>query len=985
MKRRRDGSSAAAPWTLSLLLLVFCQATLANAGALYNQCPLECSCLGNNVMCKDLLLVGAPDGLPPWTVQLVLKGNNFANLDFSALRNLPKLEELDVNSNVLGDNFTLTLSEDAQLKWLKINKNRLTKVPELSLFYLTHLFLSHNAIDSVSKSSLIHYPELQSLDLSGNKLTSLHKGSFIARKLKILNLNSNQISTIEDGSFEELSSLQELRLNKNHLTVLKDYLKKLDKLRILEVNRNEIRAIEGLTFKELKGLEKLRLKRNRIETLNDGAFWPLNNLTELALDFNVLKIVPKGALFGLNQLQSLTLSHNRISQIELQAWEMCKELTELDLSHNELTRVERHSFAMLYKLRKLSLDHNGVSYIAEGAFKDLYNLQELELNSNKISFVVEDAIGIFLPLTQLQKLGIAHNQIKSIHVNAFAGLAQVTELDLTGNNITSIQENAFAGMSSTLGSLKMNTSALFCDCGLQWLSVWLRKRDQTTLSETKAHCGYPQWLRGKSLSQLHHANFTCDQFPKPRIVEEPASHLSINKGDNITLRCKATSTANAPLTFSWKHDNTEILDRTLQTDSEQIYVDGVSAATSELRLTNITNAHGGKYQCVVSNSYGSSYSGKTRISVLVFPSFTKMPVDIRVSAGNIARLECSAEGLPMPQISWQKDGGNDFPAARERRMNKMPMDDKLFIVDVKAADSGVYSCMAQNLAGNITANATLTILETPSFVKPMENKEVIAGGSIVLECMASGSPRPQLSWRKNGLPLQAIERHFFTADNQLLIIVNAVPSDAGNYECEMSNSLGTVTDTSVLTIIAAASPSSISEEHVLGIIIIAVVCCAVGTSLIWVAIIYQSRKKSINKDAQSSGGQAGGAIGGTAQTEHETHLYLDTSSQHSKDSGTGDSTNPSNDQLQICLPDGTARCTVNNEEDANDVEGDDPLLPYTNHERSHRYSEVHEIEVLPEVEESYEEEHDAASTSLTKQFTTIAIEVINYVKYSTEQ
>jgi len=73
-------------------------------------------------------------------------------------------------------------------------------------------------------------------------------------------------------------------------------------------------------------------------------------------------------------------------------------------------------------------------------------------------------------------------------------------------------------------------------------------------------------------------------------------------------------------------------------------------------------------------------------------------------------LECSAEGQPSPQIAWQKDGGNDFPAARERRMHMMPTDDVLFIVNVKMADNGIYSCTAQNLAGIIIANATLTIL-----------------------------------------------------------------------------------------------------------------------------------------------------------------------------------------------------------------------------------------------------------------------------------
>ncbi|XP_001602155.3 leucine-rich repeats and immunoglobulin-like domains protein 3 [Nasonia vitripennis] len=932
-RRRRGGWRASATLLLLLLLAGLLQApSCSPVEALDNQCPVECSCLGNSVICKDLQLVGAPNGLPPWTENLILKGNNFANLEFNALLNLPKLQELDVNSNVLADNFTLSLSPETQLKWLKVNKNRLTRIPELTLPHLTHLSLAHNMINAIGGSALTHYPELQVLDLSGNKIASVKSGSFAPSKLKSLILNSNQISSIESSSFENLTSLQELRLNKNRLNSLKDYLKKLDKLRILEVNRNELRQIDALTFRELKSLEKLRLKRNNIKLLNAGAF--LSNLTELQLDFNAIEVVTKGALFGLNRLQVFTLSHNRISTIESEAWDMCKDIIELDLSHNVLNRIERSTFSSLRNLRKLQLNYNVITYISDGAFKDLSGLQVLELNSNKISYIVEDAIGTFISLTQLQKLGIAHNQIKSIHKNAFNGLTQVTELDLTGNNVTSIQENAFSPMASTLITLKMNTSALFCDCGLQWLSVWLRSK---RYSETRVKCGYPHWLRGKPLTQLHHANFTCDEFPKPRIVEEPKSQLSI-KGRNVTLKCRATSTADAPLIFTWKHDNLELRDRTLQMDSEPVFSDGITLASSVLNLVNVTNADAGKYQCMVSNNYGTTYSGKAKISVQVYPSFTKKPHDIRVAAGSTARLECSAEGLPSPQIAWQKDGGNDFPAARERRMHKMPTDDVLFIINVKTADSGVYSCTAQNLAGIITANATLTILETPSFVKPMENKEVIAGGSIVMECMASGSPRPQLSWRKNGSPLQATERHFFTAENQLLIIVNTVPSDAGTYECEMINSLGNETGASLLTI-KAAPTSVVNEDDMLGLIIITVVCCAVGTSIVWVVIIYQTRRR-LNA-AQNTSSRQSLKIIASALPEPETHLYLDTSSQHSKDSGTGDSTNPSNDQLQLCLPGEVVTCAVSNDDDTGNVEGEDPLLRYTNHERQHRFDQLH--------------------------------------------
>lgn len=94
----------------------------------------------------------------------------------------------------------------------------------------------------------------------------------------------------------------------------------------------------------------------------------------------------------------------------------------------------------------------------------------------------------------------------------------------------------------------------------------------------------------------------------------------------------------------------------------------------------------------------------------VLPSFVKTPRDSTIRTGQNARLECAAEGHPAPQIAWQKDGGTDFPAARERRMHVMPDDDVFFIMAVKPEDMGLYSCTARNTAGTVSANATLTVL-----------------------------------------------------------------------------------------------------------------------------------------------------------------------------------------------------------------------------------------------------------------------------------
>lgn len=130
------------------------------------------------------------------------------------------------------------------------------------------------------------------------------------------------------------------------------------------------------------------------------------------------------------------------------------------------------------------------------------------------------------------------------------------------------------------------------------------------------------------------------------------------------------------------------------------------------------------------------------------------------------------------------------------------------------------------------------------------------GQTTVLECMAAGSPKPKLRWLKDGQPLGNNQRYFFTAENQLLIIVQTQKMDHGTYTCELSNTLGNVAGSTELKVYASASsdgeragasqgsPSGPSDESTTtGIIIIAVVCCVVGTSLVWVIIIYQTRKR----------------------------------------------------------------------------------------------------------------------------------------------
>lgn len=203
-------------------------------------------------------------------------------------------------------------------------------------------------------------------------------------------------------------------------------------------------------------------------------------------------------------------------------------------------------------------------------------------------------------------------------------------------------------------------------------------------------------------------------------------------------------------------------------------------------------------------------------------------------------------------------------------MHVMTEDDAFFIVNAKSTDQGVYTCTAENSAGAIKANTTLVVHEPPSFVKPMENREVPVGKSSVIECRALGSPRPTLRWHRgdndSGVAIGVTERHFFAADGHVLIILDTEPSDAGRYSCTIANALGQKTDsmqlkvqTSAAAAAAAAAvadgPSgSLKTEEITALVIITIVCCAVATSVVWVVIIYQTR----NRRGCCIGGTGGG-------------------------------------------------------------------------------------------------------------------------------
>uniref|UniRef100_A0A8C9SPD8 Leucine rich repeats and immunoglobulin like domains 1 n=1 Tax=Scleropages formosus TaxID=113540 RepID=A0A8C9SPD8_SCLFO len=782
-----------------ILPLELCAGRAPASGA---SCAANCSCSASSVVdCSGAGLTDIPRDLPAHTVSLNLSHNKLRTVDASALATLPNLREL------------------------RLGYNELTSVPSLGAASpnIASLYLHHNKIQSIEFKQLKDLSSLETLDLSNNEISEVRVSCFPAGlRIKDLYLASNKISYLEMGAFNNLSSsLQILRLSRNRLTHLPVKAFQLPRLTQLELNRNRLRLIEGLTFQGLGTLEVLKLQRNNISKLTDGAFWGLAKMKALHLDYNSLTEVNSGSLYGLSSLLQLFLSNNSISHIKPDGWRFCPGLRELNLSYNNLTRLEEGSLAVLGDLQTLRLGHNSINHIVEGAFRGLRGLR-LTLFGNKIKSVAKKA---FSGLEALEHLNLGENAIRSIQIEAFVKMKSLRDFNTHRDDDVRLCEHLCFWRWRPTQPLFSVVQHLFL------ITVVCMCRGGASTASSMGPLGSP-----------------TDDLPKPQITVQPETTVAV-LGKDVRLSCTAASSSSSPMTFAWRKDQELLREAEVENFAHVRARDGdVMEYTTILHLRHVTFAHEGRYQCIITNHFGSSYSSKARLTVHVLPWFVKTPRDITVRTGTPARLECAAKGHPAPEIAWQKDGGTDFPAARERRMHVMPDDDVFFIMGVKPEDMGVYSCTAQNTAGTATANATLTVLETPHLAQELEDRSVAVGETVALQCKALGSPPPRVTWLKEEEPLRLTERHHFTPGNQLLVIRAAEPEDAGRYTCVMSNTLGTERAHSQLTVRHSAPCSTHGSRAdsavAVGVIVIAVVTSIVVTSLVWVCIIYQTRKKS---------------------------------------------------------------------------------------------------------------------------------------------
>ncbi len=117
------------------------------------------------------------------------------------------------------------------------------------------------------------------------------------------------------------------------------------------------------------------------------------------------------------------------------------------------------------------------------------------------------------------------------------------------------------------------------------------------------------------LKCLYPCTFPPDDLPKPQITVHPVTTAAV-LGKDVRLTCTAASSSSSPMTFTWLKDQETLRQAEVENFAHVRASDGgVMEYTTILHLRHVTFNHEGRYQCIISNHFGSSYSNRARVTV----------------------------------------------------------------------------------------------------------------------------------------------------------------------------------------------------------------------------------------------------------------------------------------------------------------------------------------------------------------------------------
>uniref|UniRef100_A0A8C2Z5X5 Matrix remodeling associated 5 n=1 Tax=Cyclopterus lumpus TaxID=8103 RepID=A0A8C2Z5X5_CYCLU len=290
----------------------------------------------------------------------------------------------------------------------------------------------------------------------------------------------------------------------------------------------------------------------------------------------------------------------------------------------------------------------------------------------------------------------------------------------------------------------------------------------------------------------------------PVIQQAEHENTTLPEGSPAYIHCTATG-APQPV-ISW------ITPDGIQLTASQ-FVTGrnvIVFPNGTLYIRGLGQGNAGRYKCSASNAVASS----TRTVILSTrrnPNSAKASITLsspqRTEAiyGGRLLLNCVATGGPEPRIIWRTPSKKlvDAQYSFDPRIKVFP-NGTITIYSVTDKDSGDYLCVARNKMGDDYVLLRVDVLTRPAKIEQKQqrsNQEVVYGGDLKVDCVASGLPNPEISWalpdgsmvnpvKQSGIVSGGRSRRYVVFDNGTLYFNHVGMPEEGDYTCYAENQLG---------------------------------------------------------------------------------------------------------------------------------------------------------------------------------------------------
>ncbi|ELW65166.1 Immunoglobulin superfamily member 10 [Tupaia chinensis] len=289
-----------------------------------------------------------------------------------------------------------------------------------------------------------------------------------------------------------------------------------------------------------------------------------------------------------------------------------------------------------------------------------------------------------------------------------------------------------------------------------------------------------------------HVTLSVVSYP-PRILETHTKEVTVHSGSTVELKCRAEGRPNP--TISWILANQTVISDSSKGNSQAlVMVDGT------LVIHDLSVYDRGFYKCIASNPAGQD-SLLVKIQVIAAPPVIleqKRQV-VEGTWGESLKLPCTAKGTPQPRVHWVlSDGTAVKPLQFINSKLFLFSNGTLYIRNIASSDRGTYECIATSSTGSDRRVVLLTTEERDTIprIEAASQKwtEVNLGDQLLLNCSATGEPKPKIIWR---LPSKAVVDQWHRMGSRIhvypngsLLIGSVTEKDGGDYLCVARNKMG---------------------------------------------------------------------------------------------------------------------------------------------------------------------------------------------------